>query len=185
MDGKLFRKTPKKKNSKHSLLTLSSLQGTKQFVPYKTYALKLSNILIFLYYLPYFIKNIPLCPTSYIQKWPQYHSTWFIVMVFRKGLFADVVCRLVSFLDTLILPVKSPSVATQILQPPRFCSHCFTSIIFQGSQYHQSSLVPQQAQLPRLTKSCLGLLPSSHTIQAQGIFEQTSRFPKQTTIPLF
>lgn len=38
-------------------------------------------------------------------------------MVFRKGLFADVVCRLVSFLDTLILPVKSPSVATQILQP--------------------------------------------------------------------
>lgn len=30
MDGKLFRKTPKKKNSKHSLLTLSSLQGWYQ-----------------------------------------------------------------------------------------------------------------------------------------------------------
>lgn len=175
----------RKRTVNTACLPSAPFKGGTKFVPYKTYALKLSNILIFLYYLPYFIKNLPLCPTSYIQKWPQYHSTWFIVMVFRKGLFADVVCRLVSFLDTLILPVKSPSVATQILQPPRFCSHCFTSIIFPGSQYHQSSLVPQQAQLPCLTKSCLGLLPSSHTIQAQGIFEQTSRFPKQTTIPLF
>lgn len=86
MDGKLFRKTPKKKNSKHRLLTLSSLQGTKQFVPYKTYALKLSNILIFLYYLPYFIKNLPLCPISYIQKWPQY-------LVYSHGVQKRLICR--------------------------------------------------------------------------------------------
>lgn len=162
----------RKRTGNTACLPSVPFKGGTKFVSFKTYALKLSNILIFLYYLPYFIENLPSCPTSYSRDG---HSTWLIVMVFRKGLFADVVYKLVSFLDIFILP----------LQPPRSCSHCFTSITLQGSWYHQSSLVPQQAQLPHLTKSCLGLLPSSHTIQAQGIFEQPSRFPKQTTIPLF
>lgn len=167
----------RKRTVNTACLPSAPFKGGIKFVPYKTYALKLSNILLFLYYLPYFIKNLPPCPTSYSRDG---HSTWLIVMVFRKGLFADIVCRLVSFIDTLILPVKSPSVATHILQPLLHKQHLAGLMVpseFLGAPTGTASL-PYQV-LPRTTTII------THPIQIQGIVEQTSRFPKQTIIPLF